>query len=272
MRPEHVLITGASSGIGASLALAYAEPGRHLTLIGRNAERLAEVAAATKAKGASVTIGQLDIRDREAAAAWLIEQNAQRPFDLVIANAGITTGLAPRDLTEKPDAVRALLSVNLIGVLNTVEPLILPMCKRGQGHLAFVGSIAGLHGLPYSPAYCMSKAAIQAYTEALRGRLERQGVCITLIIPGFVKTPLNDSIHAIKPLEITADEAALRIKCGLDRGKAIIAFPWLLYALARLGQHLPARLYDKFMARFEVNMPETQERSNHFVNQAQDKA
>ena len=76
-------------------------------------------------------------------------------------------GLAGDGISEDPQAVRALLATNLIGVLNTVEPLIAPMCGRGHGQIAFIGSIAGLRGLPYSPAYCASKAAVHAYAESL---------------------------------------------------------------------------------------------------------
>lgn len=259
-RPRSLLITGASSGIGRALALAYAEQGTRLALIGRNEMRLAETAAAAAAKGADVTPVSLDVRDREKMTAWIATADREHPFDLVIANAGITTGLAPDALAEEPDAVRAILATNLIGVLNTIEPLITPMCTRGQGQIAFIGSMAGLRGLPYSPAYCLTKAAVHAYAESLRGRLERRGVCVSLAIVGFVKTPLNDSITAMKPFEISDTRAAEIIKTGLARGKATIAFPWPLYMAARLGRLLPARLYDRIMARVEANVPETRER------------
>ncbi|HYP57328.1 MAG TPA: SDR family NAD(P)-dependent oxidoreductase [Beijerinckia sp.] len=258
--PGTILITGASSGIGRALALAYAEPRVRLALLGRDKERLGEVAAAASAKGAEIVLGELDVRDQASMARWIAEEDARRPFDLAIANAGITTGLGPNDLTEDPQAVRAILATNLVGVLNTVEPLIRPMCARGAGRLAFVGSIAGLRGLPYSPAYCATKAAIHAYTESLRGRLEAQGVGVSLIIAGFVKTPLNDSIDAVKPLEVSGDEAARIIRRGLDRGKPVIAFPWALYMAARFGRLLPVRLFDKIMARVEVAVPKTHER------------
>jgi short-subunit dehydrogenase len=114
--------------------------------------------------------------------------------------------------------------------------------------------------LPYAPSYCATKAAVHAYSESLRGRIESRGVRVSLIIPGFVKTPLNDSIDGVKPLEITGTDAAILIQRGLERGRAIIAFPRSLYLLARLGRILPARLVDKAMARFHVNVPETQER------------
>jgi NADP-dependent 3-hydroxy acid dehydrogenase YdfG len=260
LRPHSILITGASSGIGRALALAYAEPGNRLFLIGRNAERLAETIAAAKAKGAEATAMPLDVRDREKMRDWIEGADRNNPFDLVIANAGITTGLAPDDIAEDPEAVRAVIATNLIGVLNTVEPLIAPMCTRGRGHIAFIGSIAGLRGLPYSPAYCLTKAAVHAYAESLRGRLEAHGLRVSLAIVGFVKTPLNDSISAVKPFEISDTRAAAIIKKGLARGAATIAFPWPLYMAARFGRLLPARLYDRIMVRIEANVPETRER------------
>ncbi|WP_158809853.1 SDR family oxidoreductase [Beijerinckia sp. L45] len=260
MIARSILITGASSGIGRALALAYAAPGVRLALLGRDASRLAAVAEAARAKGAVVEAGTVDVRDRLAMASWIEAADIFQPFDLAIANAGITTGLAPGALTEDPEAVRAILATNLVGVLNTAEPLIAPMCARGTGQLAFVGSLAGLHGLPYSPAYCVTKAGVHAYAESLRGRLEPQGVLVSLIIAGFVKTPLNDSIDAMKPGEITDAEAAALIKRGLSKGKATIAFPWFLYVLTRLGRLLPARVYDRIMAGVTVTVPGTQER------------
>ena len=261
MWPKTILITGASSGIGRALAFVYARDGVSLSLIGRDRERLEDTAAAARAQGAKVSIGQLDVRDRDAMTHWIEAADIRRPFDLVIANAGITTGLAPGDIAEDPRAVRAIVGINLIGVLNTVEPLIAPMCARGAGQIAFVGSIAGLRGLPYAPSYCATKAAVHAYSESLRGRLEARGVRVSLIIPGFVKTPLNDSIDAMKPFEITGPDAAVLIQRGLERGKAIIAFPRSLYLLARLVRNLPVGLVDKVMGRFQVNIPETRERN-----------
>jgi short-subunit dehydrogenase len=255
-----ILITGASSGIGRALALAYAGPGARLALTGRDQGRLESVAAMAREQGAEVDAGLLDVRDQDAMARWIGAADARRGFDLCIANAGITTGLAPGELHEDPDAVRAILGINLVGVLNTVEPLIAPMLARGGGQIAFIGSIAGLRGLPYAPAYCATKAAVHAYSESLRGRLEPAGLSVSLVIPGFVKTPLNDSIEAIKPFEISDAEAARIIRRGLDRRKAVIAFPWPLYLAARLSEILPARLVDKILSRIEVKAPKTRER------------
>jgi NADP-dependent 3-hydroxy acid dehydrogenase YdfG len=257
---KSILITGASSGIGRALALAYSRPGIKLALVGRDAERLNDVAALAQSRGAEVQTARLDVRDRAAMRAWIEKADAAEPFDLLIANAGITTGLSPGAVAEAPDVVRALLATNLGGVLNAVEPLILPMTARRRGHIAIVGSIAGLISLPYSPAYCASKAAVHAYAHALRGRLARKDVRVSLIVPGFVKTPLNDSITAFKPFELSDVHAAAIIKRRLSRGALIIGFPWPLIALVRFARLLPTRVVDRVLATFSVNVPETSER------------
>ncbi len=261
MQAKSILITGASSGIGRALALAYAEPGTSLSLTGRNRERLEGTALIARAQGADAATGLLDVRDQVAMAQWIKQEDTRRPFDLVIANAGITTGLTFTQLAEDPAALRAILGINLTGVFNTIEPLIAPMCARGKGQIALVGSIAGIRGLPYSPGYCATKAAIHAYSESIRGRLAARGVQVSLIIPGFVKTPLNESIESIKPLEMTDARAALIIRRGLEKGKSVIAFPKALYFLARLARVLPARLVDKILEGIQVSIPQTQERN-----------
>ncbi len=262
MKRSHrsVLVTGASSGIGRGIALAYAAPGVRLALVGRDAGRLEATAASARQKGAEVETATLDVRDRVAVATWIAAADARHPFDLVVANAGITTGLGPDDLAEEPEAVRAILSTNLIGVLNTVEPLIHPMTARGIGHIAMVGSIAGLHGLPYSPAYCITKAGVHAYAESIRARLERRGVLVSLIVAGYVKTPLNDSISAFKPGELSEAAAGALIRRRLEQGRATIAFPFFLYASALFGRALPSRWYDQIMLRIVARVPQTRER------------
>ena len=261
LEPRRVLVTGASSGIGRALALAYAAPGIHLALIGRDAGRLEATATAAREQGARVETGIVDVRDRLAMARWIAAADEAGPFDLAIANAGITTGLGPGEIAEDPEAVRAIIATNLVGVLNTAEPLIAPMAARGRGQLAFIGSIAGVHGLPYSPAYCFTKAAVHAYAESIRPRLEARGVIVSLIVAGFVKTPLNDSISAAKPGELSDAAAAALIKQRLARGQATIAFPFLLHAAAVVGRFLPDRLYGLIMRHIPASVPRTGERA-----------
>ena len=167
--PKSVLITGASSGIGAALAAAYAAPDRRLALGGRNAKRLQQVAAACETNGASVTTTVVDVTNEQAAAAWITETDA----DLVIANAGISAGTG--GLGEGPDQARRIFDVNLTGVLNTVHPAIDVLLRRARpadggprGQVALLSSVAAFRGFAGAPAYCASKAAVRTYGEALR--------------------------------------------------------------------------------------------------------
>ena len=116
----------------------------------------------------------------------------------------------------------------LTGVLNTVDPVIPRMLARGQGKIGFVGSIAAYRGLPYSPAYCAAKAAVHAYAAGLRAGLAPHGLLISLIAPGFVATSLNRDIASWKPMQMDDARAARIMRRGLDRGRAVIAFPKLL--------------------------------------------
>lgn len=260
MKPRSILITGASSGIGRALALEYSAPDVALFLVGRDAARLEEVAEAARAKGARAETHRLDVRDRPGMAAALKAIDARAPLDLVVANAGIATGLPDGALAEDPDAVRGIIAINLLGALNTVEPLIEPFCARGRGVLALTGSLAALRGLPYSPAYCATKAAVHLYAESLRGALGARGVKVSLIVPGFVHTPLNADLVSAKPLAMSDAKAARIIRRGLDRGRPTIAFPRLLYWGMRLLSVLPPGFVDYFMVRQRVDVPVTRER------------
>lgn len=254
-----ILITGANSGIGRAIALEYAAPGVQLALLGRDGARLSAVAEACTRKGAVTRTATIDVRDRAGMAAWIAETDDATPLDLVIPNAGITTGLGPGRVTEDPDAVRAILSISLTGVLNTVDPVIPRMLARRHGQIAFMGSIAALRPLPYSPGYCAAKAAVHAYAGALRAGLEPHGLRISLIAPGFVATPLNREIIAWKPMQMDDARAARIIRRGLDRGRAVIAFPRLLAIGARLLDLLPVRAVDWGMRRAYVDIPESRE-------------
>jgi short-subunit dehydrogenase len=256
-----ILITGASSGIGRALALEYAAPSTHLALLGRDPARLETVADACRRKGAEVLTATIDVRDRAGLAAWIEAVDTAAPLDLVIANAGISTGLGAGRATENPDAVRATMAINFGGALNTVDPVIPRMLARGRGQIGFVGSLAAYRALPYSPAYCASKAAVHAYAGALRAGLAPHGLRVSLIAPGFVVTAMNRAIVAPKPLQITDARAARIIRRGLDRGAPVIAFPRLLACAVRLLDLLPARWVDWAMRRTPVEIPETQERA-----------
>jgi short-subunit dehydrogenase len=259
---SRILITGASSGIGRSLALHYAGPEASLVLLGRDAARLEAVAGECRAKGAEVDAHVADVRDRDVMKRLVEDAHGKRPLDLLVANAGVATGLSPGQILENPDAVRATFAINVTGMFNTVEPAILPMCERGGGHIAVVGSMAGVRGLPYSPAYCAAKAATHLYADSLRGALAPHGVKVSLIVPGFVKTPMNAPLKAWQPGAISDEAAARIIARGLERGRAVIAFPRFVYFAMRFFTFLPPGMVDAVMRRFHVEVPETHERES----------
>jgi short-subunit dehydrogenase len=257
---KSILITGATSGIGRALTLEYAAPGVRLALVGRNQKRLDEVAAEARARGAAVSVAALDVRARRELAKWICAVDDETPLDLVIASAGITTGIGLGRPREGADAVRAVIATNLVGVLNTIDPVMERMSARGRGRLAFLSTIAAVHGFPYSPAYCASKAAIHSYAEGIRAELLPRGVGVSIIVPGFVATPLNENIVCPKPFVTTPARAAEIIRRGLERGRPVIAFPRTLYGAAYILKVLPARWVDRFLNLIHVDIPETRER------------
>ena len=141
----------------------------------------------------------------------------------MIANAGVSAGTGAGGETE--EQARDIFAVNLAGVLNCVHPALDHMRLRGAGQIAIVSSIAGYRGMPGAPAYSASKAAVMAYGEALRGELAGEGVAVTVICPGFVKTPMTAVNDFPMPFLMEPDVAARRLLDGLEKKKFEITFP-----------------------------------------------
>jgi short-subunit dehydrogenase len=254
-RPSHVLITGASSGLGAALARRYAADGGRLSLFGRDRVRLEEVAAGCRERAAVVDLYVCDVRDREAAARALEAADAQAPVDLLFANAGVggsdaLGGPAGEALVQ----AHAVFETNVLGVFNTVVPLLPNLVARRRGHIVLTGSIAGLMGLPQSPAYCASKAAVHTYGEGLRRVLRRSGVSVTVICPGFVETPMSASLRMDRPFLWTADRAAAEVARAVARKRRRLIFPWQLGVAAGAARYLPSALVDRLIPQPEWSL------------------
>jgi short-subunit dehydrogenase len=244
----HILITGASSGLGAALALHYAAPGCILSLLGRNRERLQAIAAACMQRGAVVEHATIDVCDAPAMAQWLVARDTETPVQLVIANAGISggsSGLAG----ESAEQATALFATNLNGVLNTIHPLLPAMRARASGQIAIISSLAGFRGLPSAPAYSASKMAVRGYGEALRGLLAADGVRVTVVCPGYIRTPLTDINTFPMPGIMSADAAAALIAKGVAANRSRIVFPFWFGTMCWLLSALPPRFTDWIYAR-----------------------
>ena len=238
---KHILITGASSGIGEALATDYARPSMTLSLSGRDADRLMAVAEACRRRGATVDHRVLDVTDRAAMAAWIEARERAVPLDLVIANAGVSAGLGENsgDAVEK---TRRIFAVNVDGVLNTVLPAMAFFRARRRGQIGIVSSLAGFRGIGGAPAYGASKAAVKVWGEGLRGALAEENVGVSVICPGFVTSRMTDVNKFPMPFLMSDAEASDIIRRGLAANKGRIAFPWPMLAAVWFLTLLPDAL------------------------------
>lgn len=247
LKPTSVFITGASSGIGHALALAYAEPGISLFLCGRNRVRLEHTADRCRGQGADVHTFLFDVTDESAVALAIEQADTIRPLDLVIANAGVSAGVLGMD--ETPVSHRTILQTNIFGVLNTVMPAVDVMKQRHRGQIAIMSSLSGFRGMASCPAYSASKACVRAWGEAMRGFLKPYGIAVSVICPGFIETPLTDKNRFKMPFLMPADRAASIIRRRLRRAPILIAFPWIMAFGARLAGILPGWLILPILGR-----------------------
>ena len=240
--PSTVLITGATGGIGAALARVYAENGRTLLLHGRDAARLASLTRDCEARGAAVHGVNFDLRDAEAAIAALRSLSTQYVIDLAIVNAGVSSAIGKGTEAECWDIAKAVLAVNLDGSIATFAGVLPEMRRRRGGQIAIVSSLAAYCGLPVTPIYCASKAALKVYGEAMRGWLAPQGIAVNVVMPGFVRTPMSDRFPGAKPFLMEPERAATLIRRGLERNRARIAFPGRLAFAMWFLSVLPAKV------------------------------
>ncbi len=246
--PKSIFITGASSGLGAHLALEYAADRRTLHLSGRNEERLNKVAAECLEKGAKVFTYLFDTTDETAAKEALEKADARAPIDLLIANAGVSAGVIGDH--ETGEATRRIMNTNIFGTLNMILPALELMKKRKKGHIALIASLAGYRGMASCPAYSASKSAVKALGEALYGQQKPNGICITTVCPGFIETPLTDKNRFKMPFLMKPTKAARIIHKHLNKRPATIGFPAIMVFAAWFGSCLPAWIALPIFARF----------------------
>ncbi len=253
--PRHILITGASSGIGAALAELYAASGVTLSLHGRDAKRLAAVADKARRRGAEAATRAGDVTDKDELAAWIAERHDARPLDLVVANAGISAGAGPNAL-ETATQSRAVFATNLDGVLNAVYPALPLMIARKQGQIAIISSVAGFRGFPGSASYCASKSAVRTLGESWRCDLRRFNIAVNVVCPGFVRTPMTDGNPYPMPWLMSAERAARLIRDGLAKNQPRIAFPWRMVATIAVLNLLPQDWGDAILRLFPGKPPQ----------------
>jgi short-subunit dehydrogenase len=238
MSPKSILITGASSGIGEALALHYAKDKATLFISGRNPERLKSVSEECEKLGAKIYAKALDVTNREQMQKWIEDCEKTAPLDLVIANAGVSSGV------ETPENIFNTFEINVGGVVNTIVPVIEIFKNKKHGQIALVSSIAGYHGLASCPSYSASKACIKAYGEGLRIHLKPHNIRVNTICPGFVRSRITDKNTCPMPFFMEADKAAKLIAHRLEKNIGLIAFPFPMRFAVWLMNVLPNSFSD----------------------------
>jgi short-subunit dehydrogenase len=242
-------LTGASSGIGEALALDLAKRGAVLGLVARRREMLADLVARCEAAGGKARSFAVDVTDADGLrrSADIFREEFGH-VDVMIANAGIS-GKAVECRELEPRAVKEVIDTNLIGAVNAVGAVLPEMLERGSGHLVAISSLAGFRGLPRSAAYSASKAGMTAYFESVRLDVRSRGVAVTIIQPGFIRTPLTAGREAKMPFLMYLDDSIPYFRRAIEQKKRFAAFPWQLATIVRLARLLPARLYDAAAGR-----------------------
>lgn len=238
----HIWILGASSGIGLALAKAYAKNGNNVTISARNGDTLEEIAAQSD----HICPLALDVMEPDAFQKAMEHFETNLP-DLVIYSAAtyIPGGL---DVLNHKDAAHHM-SVNYLAAIALLDAITPHFRNRGYGHLALIASLSGYCGLPNAALYGPTKAALINLCETLKPDYDALGLKLTVINPGFVKTPMTDKNDFSMPFLLTPEQAAEKIINGLETNKFEITFPWPLATALNLLRKLPYSLYFKMTGR-----------------------
>ena len=244
-----VFLTGASSGIGEALAMAMANRGAALGLLARREELLKELAGKCERNGGRARYFAVDVIDAQAVAkAAESLRNEFGKIDILIANAGIG-GNNSETRNLNPEAVAQVININLLGAVNAVSAVLPAMLDNKSGQLVAVSSLAGFRGLPKSAAYSASKAGMTAFFESVRLDVQSKGVAVTIIQPGFIKTPLTSGRASKMPFLMELEDSIPLFLKAIERRVKFAAFPWQLASIVRLSRIFPAWLYDRIAER-----------------------
>jgi short-subunit dehydrogenase len=241
------LVTGASSGIGRAVALLLARRGARLALAGRDREALAAVAGRTGGLVIAADLAEPDAAEEVAARAL----DRWGRVDLLVCNAG--AGWAG-ELAEMPAEVAdRLVAVNLLAPVRLTRILLPGMLRRGTGHLAYVGSIAGATGVAREAVYAATKAGLATFADSVREEVAGRGVGVSVTVPGVVDTPFferrGSSYDRAWPAPIPPERAARAILRAVESGRAEVFAPAWMRLPARLKGTMPG-LYRTLALRF----------------------
>ncbi|MDC1037946.1 SDR family NAD(P)-dependent oxidoreductase [Candidatus Marinimicrobia bacterium] len=239
---KKIFITGASSGIGKALALAYAKRGYSVGLTARREEILQDVAQACEKLGGIPFVYQLDVQDAEKCKSVAEQFMADAgSIDIAIANAGIggDDGL----FSGESNQINTILNTNILGVTNTLIPFIPAMKAQNSGSLVCISSVASFMPLPFHGGYSSSKIAIRMIFDSWRPTLQKYMIKTVSICPGFVDTPIVKGPARRFPMK-SAEDAAEQFLKVIDLGYSTYIYPWPYRILVLIVQLTPERFYN----------------------------
>ena len=240
-----IWITGASSGIGKALAIKFAKEGWKVAISARRENLLNEIAKTYN----DIFPYPLDVTDSKKCE--LVFNSIKERFknvDISVFSTGIHDPKSEKSLDL--NKVRQIMEVNFFGTINSVNAVYKYYKERKSGQISIVSSIAGYRGLPAGGAYCASKSALTSFTESLNFDMKRNNVRVSLISPGFIKTPMTDQNDFPMPMIKTPEFAAEEIYNGLVKKNAFeIHFPKSFTFIMKILQILPNWAYFKLVEK-----------------------
>ncbi len=246
-----VLITGAGSGIGRELAAQLAAAGARIAAVDLQAEGLSRLQEQLGDKRCATALA--DVTDRAGLREAVRRLEAQLgPTEILIANAGI--GKETSALSFDAEVVNAQIRVNLEGVVNSIEAVLDGMRQRRSGHLVAISSLASYRGIPLMAGYCASKAGVNALLDALRVELRPLGIDCTIVCPGWIRTPLTESVPALTMKMMTVQEAVRQMVLAIRARKPFVAFPPGDAWQVRLLRWLPRSISDWMLTRYLADL------------------
>jgi short-subunit dehydrogenase len=263
-------LTGASGGIGIALALHYAAPGVALELAGRDEQVLSDLAQRCREKGAEVTVSTFDVRDERAFGDWIDGVTAKEDLHALILAAGVSASVrsdASQVVPETQWDLARQLDVNATSTIlaaNRAIGNLLRTRPERQCRIALIASVAALTGLPSSPGYSASKAALVTYGQAMRRVCRGSGISVSVVLPGYVTSPMSRRFVGRKPFEMSAEKAAQIIAVMLEKNRFRIVFPRIVAIGIFLLECLPESLQAFFLKRFEFSVvPDREAQARH---------
>ncbi|SFV51239.1 Oxidoreductase, short-chain dehydrogenase/reductase family [hydrothermal vent metagenome] len=240
-----ILITGASSGLGAELARQYASLDNELILLARREDKLYALRSELFETCKSVEVIVADVRDFK-----LLQEKIQKitTLDMVILNAGISLGHSGN--TEYIPTIEEFENLYRVNVLSShaILEILLPVFKaQGHGKIVFISSLASLFTMPSSKIYSSSKRALNAYAEGIRYKYNSYGIKVINILPGFIKSELTDKNEFNMPFLLETKVGVSKIIKAIQKNKRTYIFPLRFYLIIRLLNLLPSFLREKIV-------------------------